>query len=121
MAPKKRGPGRPKTTGTGTPVMCRVNVTLLTRVDTWRRAQPDMPTRPQAILRLAERALAALPTRTRRSPKAAAKASELAGEQIDKLIDPSAPAEEKHRRKRRLLKGPGEFREIRGDLAKPKR
>jgi hypothetical protein len=45
----------------------------------------------------------------------------MAGEQIDKLADTSATDEERHRRKRRLLKGPGEFREIRGDLAKPRR
>jgi hypothetical protein len=43
----------------------------------------------------------------------------MAGEQIDKLIEPSTPAEERHKRKRRLLKGPGEFRDIRKD-SKPK-
>ena len=30
----------------------------------------------------------------------------MAGTEIDKLIDPSAPAEERQQRKRRLLKGP---------------
>jgi hypothetical protein len=46
--------------------------------------------------------------------KKSAKASEMAAQEIDRLIDPSAPAEERQRRKRRLLKGPKEFREIRG-------
>jgi hypothetical protein len=50
---------------------------------------------------------------TRHSPNAASKASEMAGQQIDKLVDPSVPAEERQSRKRRLLKGPKEFRDIR--------
>jgi hypothetical protein len=48
------------------------------------------------------------PTR-RRSPKAAAKARDLADQEIDKLSDQSATAEERQERKRRLLKRPGEF------------
>jgi hypothetical protein len=56
----------------------------------------------------------------RRSPKAVAKALDLAGQQIDKLSDQSATAEERQERKRRLLKGPREFRDIRGDSTKPK-
>ena len=46
--------------------------------------------------------------------KKAAKASEMAAQEIDRLIDPSAPDEERQRRKRRLLKGPKEFRDVRG-------
>jgi hypothetical protein len=44
----------------------------------------------------------------------AAKASEMAAQQVDRLIDSSTPTEERQRRKRRLLKGPKEFRDIRG-------
>jgi hypothetical protein len=55
-----------------------------------------------------------------RRPKAVAKALDLAGQQIDKLSDQSATAEERQARKRRLLKGPREFRDIRGDFPKPK-
>jgi hypothetical protein len=90
-------------------------------IDVWASKQEDKPPRSEAIRRLVEIGLAAAPAPGRRSPKAASKASELAGQQIDKLIDPSAPVEERHSRKRRLLKGPVEFRDIRGDLAKPKR
>jgi hypothetical protein len=43
-----------------------------------------------------------------------AKASEMAAREIDRLIDPAAPTEEKQRRKRRLVKGPKEFRDLRG-------
>jgi hypothetical protein len=38
----------------------------------------------------------------------------MAAQEIDRLIDPLAPDEERQRRKRRLLKGPKEFRDIRG-------
>ena len=50
--------------------------------------------------------------RTKRplSEKAAAKATELAGKTLDTLGDISATADEREQRKRRLLKGPKEFR-----------
>jgi hypothetical protein len=54
-------------------------------------------------------------------PKKAAKAREMAGQEIERLIDPSATDEERQRRKRRLLKGPKEFRDIRDNRAKSKR
>lgn len=47
---KKRG--RPTTDAT--PVMVRVGTEQLTELDDWRRAQPDLPTRPEAIRRLVE-------------------------------------------------------------------
>ena len=47
------------------------------------------------------------------SRRARAKAAEMAGEELDRLIDKSVPAEEQATRKRRLLKGPREFRDIR--------
>jgi hypothetical protein len=54
-------------------------------------------------------------------PKRAAKAREMAGQTLDRLIDSSATDEERQTRKRRLLKGPKEFRDIRDKRAKPKR
>jgi hypothetical protein len=50
----------------------------------------------------------------------AARASELATKAIDKIIDPTAPPEERAQRWRRLTKGPVEFREDRVDLPKAK-
>ena len=44
----------------------------------------------------------------------------LAVRQIDQLLDPSLPAEERERRIRRLTEGPPEFAEERIDLPKPK-
>jgi hypothetical protein len=54
-------------------------------------------------------------------PKRAAKAQEMAGQTLDRLIDASATDEEWQIRKRRLLKGPKEFRDIRDKRTKPKR
>ena len=45
--------------------------------------------------------------------KKVAKASEMAAQEIDRLIDPTAPDEERRRRKQRLIKGPKEFRHLR--------
>ena len=41
-----------------------------------------------------------------------AKASEMAGEEIDRLGDPIATDEERQLRKQRLIKGPREFQDI---------
>jgi hypothetical protein len=53
------------------------------------------------------------PMKQRRSEDVS-KAHDLAGQQIDKLSDQSATAEDQEERKNRLLKGPKEFRDIRG-------
>jgi hypothetical protein len=42
----------------------------------------------------------------------ATEASEMAGQEIDRLGDPLATDEERQRRKRKLIKGPKEFRDI---------
>ena len=49
--------------------------------------------------------------------KRAAKAADMAGQKIDQIDDKSASDEMRAQRKRRLIKGPSEFREIR-DAAK---
>jgi hypothetical protein len=53
-------------------------------------------------------------------PRKAAKAREMAGQALDRLSDPSATDDERQTRKRRLLKGPKEFRDIRDKRTKPK-
>jgi hypothetical protein len=88
-------------------------------VDGWREREEEKPSRPAAIVRLAELGLAMSGSKGRpTSPKAASKAADLAGQEIDRLADQSAPVEERDKRKRRLLKGPKEFRDIRGDHPK---
>jgi hypothetical protein len=53
------------------------------------------------------------PQPTESRSKKTAKATKLAEEQVDRMIDPALAPEERERSKRRLIKGPGEFREIR--------
>jgi len=95
----------------------------LKAIDRWRRDQGGHLARAEAIRRLVEMALAAAAPAKLTSRQGAAKATELAATTIDNLIDEvasAAPSEEQKKRKRRLLKGPSEFREIRADLPKPK-
>jgi len=49
---KKKRPGQ-----TGLMVSTRLQPELLKRLDEWRRAQPDLPSRPEALRRLAEKGL----------------------------------------------------------------
>jgi Arc/MetJ-type ribon-helix-helix transcriptional regulator len=81
---------------------------LWAQIDQWRR-EHGVKTHSEAIQRLLEQALGADPGR-RTSHKLAAKASDLAGRVIDRLADRSATGEEQAKRKRRLIKGPREFR-----------
>jgi hypothetical protein len=48
----------------------------------------------------------------------AAKARAMAGQEMDRLSDASATEDERQRRKRRLLKGPKEFRDVRSNRPK---
>jgi metal-responsive CopG/Arc/MetJ family transcriptional regulator len=51
----KRTKSRPKETGT--PVMIRLQPDLLKEIDDFRRREPDLPNRPEAMRRLVEKAL----------------------------------------------------------------
>ena len=94
---------------------------LRVRVEAWATKLNDTPSRSEAIRRLVEIGLASVrPTVAKASGKAAARASKLAGQMIDVLGDGTAPIEEREKRKRRLIKGPPEFREMRADLPKSK-
>lgn len=87
----------------------------LTRtVDRW--AADHGLSRAEAISDLLNQALAIARPITKNSR---AKAAKLAADEIDKISPVSVSPEEKQRRKRRLLKGPREFRDIRGDRSKP--
>ena len=88
-------------------------------IEDWGARQKPVLNAAEAIHRLIEMGLASAPQAVPRG-QTKAKASELAGEMIDRLSDRSAPAEEQAKRKRRLIKGPSEFREMRNDQQKPK-
>ena len=111
---KKRG--RP--TRGGDPVSAvRLPTALTADVDLWA-AHNGAETRPDAIRRYVEIGLEHSRPSKRRSLQSTARASELASEQIDKLGDPSLPEPVRHARKRKLIKGPKEFRDVRTNQSK---
>jgi hypothetical protein len=114
---KKRGPAP---TGKGTLIGVRLQPEQLRALDAWIAKQDNSTTRPDGIRRLMDLALRNAKPTVMLGRKATAKASDMAAREIDRLGDRSATDDERASRKRRLLKGPKEFRDIRGDLPKPK-
>ena len=105
--------GRPVTTGTGTIVGVRMLDRPLAALDAWisKQKEPEL-TRPEAIRRLVELGLT-VKSAARPTAKAAARAAELAAKAIDEHADMSAPSTERESRKKRLLKGPSVFWDVR--------
>ncbi len=95
---------------------------LTAHVDAWAEAHDTI--RSDAIRQLVELGLnATAPSAVargaiRRDP---ADIENLAVRQIDRLLDPALPTEERERRIRRLTEGPPEFSDERVDLPKPKK
>ena len=144
LAKKRRGP---PPTGKGVQVVVRLQPDPLSALDKWAAKQADKPTRAEAIRRLVERGLTG---KTKAKPSAALvadlaaeaidslgpkvkaaarpvgnpgrklRAQELATKTIERIIDPAAPPEDRIERKRRLTKGPAEFRDARVDQPKKK-
>jgi hypothetical protein len=111
ISQKKRGP---PATGKGEPIMVRIQPDGLMALDGWIKRQDDKPTRPEAIRRLLEKALGGAAAARPRAKGAARKATELAEREIDRvLVDKPVTGEERASRKRRLLSGPKEFRDMR--------
>lgn len=80
-------------------------------------------TRPEAIRVMLDAVLIIVSKQPGEKPKArkqAARASEMATQTIERKLDPAVPVEERAQRRRRLTKGPLEFREDRVDLPKAK-
>ena len=116
----KKRIGRPPVNAVA--VLVRIPPAEVEPIDAWMAKQKEPMTRPEAIRRLVELGLMAqAPTKLiRRSTPNRLRAKELATKAIDKMIDPSAPLEERAERRRRLTKGPPEFRDDRVDLPKAK-
>ena len=93
---------------------------LTAAIDKWGEANGVL-SRSEAIRRLLELGLAASQPLRRRDLNAPSTALDLAAQELDKLIDPSTSDEERKIRKRRLLRGPKEFRDMRGDVSKSNR
>jgi len=118
----KKRRGRPATTGRGIQVGERWHPPEIAALDIWIASQGEKMTRAQAIRRLVELGLKAkTAVKPVAKPGRRLRAQELAAKTIEKIIDPSAPLEEKVERRRRLIKGPTEFREDRIDLPKAKK
>ncbi len=119
--------------------MVRIQPDFLTKLDRWSARQEDHPSRPEALRRLAEVGLRAQKASqanqqqadaakataehaaiqqqlqaNRERLKAERQARVAAGEQIDRLQQGHATTpDQQASRKRRLLKGPKEFRDLR--------
>jgi hypothetical protein len=117
LVPKKRRGPLP-TTGHSIQIQVRIKPEKLAELDRWIRAQSDHPSRPEAIRRIVERTLSRFAHPKAADQKKAREASELAARAAEQVIDKSIPLEEQQRRKRALIKGPKEFRDIREDLPK---
>jgi hypothetical protein len=86
----------------------------------WAESQTDMPTLSEATRRLVELGLTVKTASKQPSRAVAHRAKELAAQAIDKMGDPTAHPDEHAQRRRRLTKGPEEFREVRVDRPKAK-
>jgi hypothetical protein len=118
----KKSRGRPKKKGGVFPVTAvRLPPALGADLDKWAGSQADEPTRSEAIRRLVELGLTVKTQPKQPAAARADRAKELATKAIEKMIDPAAPPEERAQRRRRLTKGPLEFREDRVDLPKAKK
>jgi Ribbon-helix-helix protein, copG family len=98
----------------------RISNELMAEIAKW--AEKNETNRSEAIRRLVELGLTVkAPARHISKPGRKLRAQELATKAIEKIIDPSAPPEERAQRRRLLTKGPPEFREDRVDLPKAKK
>jgi hypothetical protein len=97
-------------------VSSRIPEATVAAIDEW--ATRNDTTRSDAIARLVQLGLY-VRTRPKQAAKRADRAKELAAKAIDSLTV-EAPDDEKASRKRRLIKGPEEFREVRVDRPKGK-
>lgn len=94
---------------------------MVASIEIWRAKQKPVPNFSEAVRRLVEQGLT-LKTPARAASKSGRRlrAQELAENTIDRIGDPSAHAEERAQRRRRLTKGPEEFREMRVDRPRTK-
>jgi hypothetical protein len=114
---KRPGSGR-KPTGRDPVRTMRLSDEFIATVDAWAGANDA--TRSEAIRRLVELGLDGAKKFAAPSQQTRAKAKKFAAEQIDRMGNSTATAEEQASRKQRLLKGPEEFREARVDRPKAK-
>jgi hypothetical protein len=114
----RKSRGRPATGAES--VHLRVLPDQAAAIDAWIKKQDEPVTRPEAIRRLVEIGLT-VKARSKQGSRARSEAANaMASDQLDQLVDQSASTEQQANRKRRLLKGPEEFRSVRVDRVKQK-
>src|SRR4051794_10870879 len=103
-------PERARSCAWGLLAFITVDHQMIDAVEKWRGKQRPIPNASEAIRKLVEIGLAS-------AHRAVLARQRWRARKIDRLGDPSATDEERQLRKRRLIKGPKEFRDIR----RPKR
>jgi hypothetical protein len=100
----------------GRTINVRIKRDLLASLDRWIDGLSGAKlSRPEAIRRLIELGISHASANGRLSHEARAHASALAAEVVDQLADGTAHPEEQAKRKRKLIHGPREFRDVRKD------
>lgn len=113
----RKSRGRPRIDATQ--IGLRLPPDNLAAVDAWIATQCEQNlSRPEAIRRLVEIGLAGATAGRPKKSAASPRPSKLAAAAIDKLVEETAPTAEQAARKRRLVKGPEEFRDVRADRRK---
>jgi hypothetical protein len=94
---------------------------LTAEIDAW--AEAHQTARSDAIRQLLEIGLQASPPSITPGQMLGdpTEIEDSAVKQIDRLLDPALPADERERRTRRLIEGPPEFSDERIDLPKPRK
>jgi len=110
---KQKVMGRPRT-GVRPLIGFRADPAIRASIVRWAENQPDTPSLSEAIRRLVELGLA-VKTKSAPSERQRSALADLASKAIDSLTVGTADSDEKASRKRRLIKGPEEFREARVD------
>jgi hypothetical protein len=96
----------------------RASPTMRASVVRWAESQSDNPSLSEAIRRLVELGLTVKARPKQSAPARAERAKDLAAKVIDSFPADTTNLEETASRKRRPLKGPEEFRDLRADRAK---
>jgi hypothetical protein len=113
---KKARRGRPPAGGRDPMVAIRMAKALIANADAWARA--NRTGRSEAIRRLVELGLSVKTATKQPSAARGARAKQLAAQAIEKMVDPTLHPDERAQRRRRLTKGPEEFRDVRIDRPK---
>ena len=103
---------------TGRDPQFRASPVLRAAIVKWAASQPDFPSLSEATRRLIELGLTVKAEARRPSDGQRLRASEMAGKAIDEMTDATATTDDQAARKKRLLKGPEEFRKVRTDRSK---